>query len=103
MTETNTTLMINVEKQTIVGGNGYDALRFNYEYIDDSITHWSKNFTGQRLNGYELKVDRELTEVSDINLNQMPGFKLTWDYDSEIEHEAKFSIDNNNKQFVRLV
>ena len=37
-----------------------------------------------------------------MKLDMMPGFKLSWKYSTQIEHEARYLNDDTTKEFVRL-
>ena len=98
-------LVFNIEKTPV---SDSDAESFVFyanknEMIDPEKTHFSKNFTKTSLREFRFNHRRKSlnTELKSNNLKMMPGFKLTWFYDSQMKPKNKYSKDDNNKNFVR--
>lgn len=101
-----TTLMLNIEKKTMK--NYFDEMTFNsfrfYE-IDADLTQWSLNITGPFNTEYKIKLHRHVSEkeIKNMDLDEMPGFRLTWNYD--LPEEPKMMVndvmDATTQGFVR--
>ena len=52
---------------------------------------------------YFLNLDRRVPqdEIVDMKLDKMPGFRFSWNYDKEIDSEARYINDDTTKEFVR--
>ena len=80
--------------------------------IDADITHLHKNYT-DKSSPFSLALIRELSQedISNIELDIMPGFRLTWNYDQILEPQNEYSSmpqneyssDINTKHFVRYL
>ena len=106
-----TTLLLNLEK------NSVKALRDKHykenikEYMHMSTigninfdkTHVSKNITGPTSDRYDIRLNRKITDedMNNIKGDKMPGFRLIWSFNKNIESGAKYKLDNT--QFTRLV
>ena len=101
--DNNVTLMFDINKRTM-GDN--DRILYWRDKIDDDLTHWSKQVTAPdtRADYYKIYLDRKVSadEIKDMKLDMMPGFRLTWKYNTKIEHEARYRNDDTTKEFVRL-
>ena len=78
-------------------------LRFDWvNFIDADLTNWSKNITAPS-ESYIIQLDRKVTadDLYNSNLDIMPGFRLTWNYNKHVEPVAKYRSKVKNKQFVR--
>ena len=86
---------------------GYDKLRFNCWNckMDARQTWWSENITAPNPweNYFFIALDRKISneEVKRQKLKLMPGFRLTWDYNSEPEADATYAIYETTKEFIR--
>ena len=70
--------------------------------IDVDITHMSKNFSiGPSKDFFGVLLNRKVSfeEIKNIKIDRMPGFRFSWKYNKEVQHEAKFR--SNNEQFTR--
>jgi len=106
------TLMLNVDKITMKEVYYNDQMTFDCyncktEYIDADVTNWTKNITapnpknGYYYIGHVRTVHRD--DIKRMKLDLMPGFRLTWKYNEQIETEAKYVNDGTAKEFVRFV
>ena len=99
----NVTLTINVDKNTIHEFSQNDKTTFSNIIIDPKEKYFKKNYTNNFINGYiyffstfahfEIKLERKLSQIDigNLKLQKMPGFRLTWNYDSEVgKSEAKY-------------
>ena len=102
--DNNVTLMFDVNKRTIKEVRS-DWMKFGYNingYIDVDLTHWSKNITAPSYL-YYISLDRQVSaeEITNMKLDMMPGFRLSWKYDTKVEAEYRYSSDATTKEFVR--
>ena len=81
-------------------------------YIQSDVTRWNGSFPVTRVWGpmYVLKYLRQRKPEDDIELTDldlMPGFRLTWNYDKHVEPyidpENVQTMSNYQLNFVRLV
>ena len=99
----NVTLTLNVDKNTINEFSQNDKTTFSNIIIDPKEKYFKKNYTNNFINGYiyffstlahiEIKLERKVsqTDIGNLKLQKMPGFRLTWNYDSEAGmSEAKY-------------
>ena len=98
-------LVFNIEKTPV---SDSDAESFVFyanknEMIDPEKTSLTKNFTKTSLREFRFNHRRKSlnTELKSNKLKMMPGFKLTWFYDSQMKPKNKYSKYDNNKNFVR--
>ena len=78
-------------------------IKFGNSYcIDADLTHWSKNITAPSYS-YLITLDRKVTadDINNTNLDTMPGFRLTWNYNKHVELEDKYSSRTVTIQFVK--
>ena len=109
----NTTLMINIEKKTIKDYSEKDELSLDGTKIDADLTYFNKNITGNilfRTESFKSSLIRRLKEedLNDIDLDEFPGFQLSWHYNYQLENwpkytkKPKYGYDaTNNLEFVR--
>ena len=105
--------MINIQKVSICDWNDVGSICLQ-EGIDDNL--WlngnmlnSDNFTiniTTALSLYQYSSIHFTRKVPTqaipyLNLNLMPGFKLTWNYNRKVDQEAKYSDDFTTKEFAR--
>ena len=80
--------------------------------IDAYLTHWSKNITAPSTDEYPyyyLTFSREVSANdidNNMDLDMMPGFIFTWNYNKHVEPENIYSryiygSKEPTKQFVR--
>ena len=103
MVDNNYTLMLDIDKRTVKDN---DKMKFNYfDDIDADLTHWSKNITAPTKDYYSIQFERKISqyEISKMKLKMMPGFGLSWNYNRELEPEARYIKDDTNKEFARWV
>ena len=81
-----------------------DKMRFNsYDcVIDADLTNWSENIL-VRENSYVIILIRKVTAdvINNMDLDRMPGFRLTWRYNKGIEPDDAYTKLAITKQFVR--
>ena len=101
----NTTIMLNIQKKSMEAVK--DQMTFVYfADLHADLTHWSKNITAPNPRRYyDIYLDREVptNDIENMDLDMMPGFRLTWKYDKDVEPEPIFSNQEKTKQFNRLV
>ena len=101
----NTTLMIAIDKKTIKRNIGNDKMSFNNGRtirFDENVSHWSRNFSSPTLR-YNTKLDRYISQenITHVDLDTMPGFRLTWRYNRKLEPDSEYINSDATKQFVR--
>ena len=102
VSDINTTLMFNIKKRTMKEVSDNDQTSFDYNDIDADLTHWSKNVIG-RSYSYRIELDRKVSadDINNMDLDMMPGFRLTWNYNKHVEPETGYGSRTVTKQFVR--
>ena len=74
--------------------------------LDPDLDHYNRNVTSRsKLDRYQTRLTRVVSrkDLSNIHLNQMPGFNLKWNYDNHVEPWPKFVRETKTKLFVRFV
>ena len=101
-------MTFDIHKNTMKKISGYDYMNMNDDdgdiHIDGDLTHWSKTITNPiSKDGYIVGYHRQVSQddIKSMNLEMMPGFRLTWYYNKQVEPEAKYSNDDTTKEFVR--
>ena len=103
----NTTLMMEVKKKTMeeLTDPDFDKMRFCNDCtdIDTNATEWSKNITAPDEDYYYIYLDRMTTidVINNLELDMMPGFTFTWNYNRQLEPEAPYSSYDEHIEFVR--
>ena len=78
--------------------------------FDAYLTHWSKNITAPSTDEYpyyNLVFSRQVSAddiMNNMDLDMMPGFRFTWNYNKYVEPENIYSTygsEEPSKQFVR--
>ena len=103
MGDQNTTLMFDIKKETMKEVSDNDRMYISgVGDIDADLPHWTKNITAPS-SYYIIKLDRRVSanDINNVDLDMMPGFKLTWYYGTHIEPKESFSSETVTKQFVR--
>ena len=104
----NTTLMFDIKKKTMKEVSDNDQMTFGFsDDIDADLTHWSENITAPPYYPYSyyIRLDRQVPadEINNMDLDIMPGFRLTWNYNRYVELLSKYSNEKNTEQFVRYI
>ena len=87
------TVIFKIEKTAMDGDSGADKIKFNDgEYIDSKLTLWIKNITAaypttKCLGCYMFELERDLSKnkILDMNLDVVPGFRLSWKYIKQLD------------------
>ena len=97
--DTDTTLMFKIVKNTLRELSDNDQIKLNLDVIDTDLTTYNENLTEDK-GSNQLKLFRRVSKEDLTNIEQdlMPGFKLVWFYDKYVESQNYFG----NSQFVRL-
>ena len=104
MVDKDVKMMFDIHKNTMKKISGYDYMNMNDIDIDGDLTHWSKTITNPNSkDGYIVGYYRQVSQddIKSMNLEMLPGFRLTWYYNKQVEAEAKYSNDDTTKEFVR--
>ena len=99
----NTTIIFNIEKRTMKEVSDNDNIRnVNNDVIDADLNYWSENITAPTAD-YHIKLNRKVTadDIYNMDPDMMPGFRLTWNYNRNIEPVDIYSNLTKTKQFVR--
>ena len=103
--DNSSTLMVNIEKRTIMRevSDKKDSIKFDCCFIDHYLTHWSKNISAPDKSFYDIKVQRKVSkdDFKNMDLDTMPGFILTWNYNRRVEAVAKYSNEETTQEFVK--
>ena len=99
--DNNVTFMFDVSKRTMKDVNDNDKMQVEYMNMAADQTHKSLNITAPSAS-YYFRLDRKVTQddITNMKLDRMPGFRLSWKYDREIQPEA-FINSGTTKEFVR--
>ena len=83
--------------------NWNDKMTFGNLTIDfyGVKTQWSRNITTKN-KYYTITLDRKVTkdDISQVELDVMPGFRLTWNLTTKLSG-SMYSNDDLTKEFVR--
>ena len=82
--------VIDIEKITMtVGDDEFKYGEHSGDKIDADLKHLWENVTGSN---YKVSLDRKLSmdDIDNVNLDTMPGFKLTWYSDTKSKPNTKF-------------
>ena len=95
MYDSSTTLMLKIEKITMpeahdrmsAGSMSGKSLK-----IHDDLKPWSKNITPPGFM-FDIQYERDVSEddINQMNLDMMPGFRLTWSYNKQHKPRAFFT------------
>ena len=96
----NTTFMLKIEQESM---EEKDELRFGTgfggEKIDSKV--FSKNFSAPK-SYYALKYKRfEIGNMNGKEMQKMPGFRISWKYDTDVVSEAQYKNNEKTLEFVR--
>ena len=105
----NVSLMFDIKKNTMMEVSDNDQILTDIvDDIDANVTHLSKNFTAPspNLNQMYFQLSRTVPEeeISKMELDSMPGFKLTWKYNKHVDQmniEDKYDNKNKRIEFTR--
>ena len=99
--DNNVTFMFDVSKRTMKDVNDNDKMQVEYMNMAADQTHKSLNITAPSAS-YYFRLDRKVSQddITNMKLDRMPGFRLSWKYDREIQPEAFINSDTT-KEFVR--
>ena len=101
----NVTLTFKIYKNTIIEFRQNDQITFFNTVVDPDEKYFQKNFTNTKTSyntytfsspmtsAYEIILERKVSQIdiNNLKLQKMPGFRLTWNYDSESGlSEAKY-------------
>ena len=116
--EENTTILINLEKNTISEFSSNDMLTIYTSNIilDPEIKHWSSNISITDFdihdNSYFYNIDHNRLlsdeDIFALDMDLMPGFRLSWNYNKHLEPDRNlydsilYNDDATNDEFVRL-
>ena len=95
-----TTIKFDLQKITIEENSDNDQMSMDtVGIIDPGITHFSKNVTSARIDSYTVVLNRKIPSetINDIKLDMMPGFRLIWEYETQLG----LPINIWNYEFVR--
>ena len=82
----NVTLMLDITKKTIWLN---DEMKHNCKYIDDDLTHWSKNINPPLTSSCStISFQRKNTRNMD---DMMTGFRFIWNYDRQLKPETNYN------------
>ena len=82
-----------------------DQMSMDENFIESDLTKWSTNITAPFDDYFDISLDRKVPvdDTKDMKIHMMPGFTLSWKYDKHVELVAKYSDEDNMKQFVRYL
>ena len=101
----NVSVTFNLKKNTLTEFKDDDKMTWKIgskeEALDSFALYFNKTFSTKGVVPYILDViytnrielDRKLSDMSDLEIQQMPGFRLTWSYDKQISEKSQDSIE----------
>ena len=97
-------LMFNIEKNTIQEDSDNDRIDFGtVGYLDAGETNFSKTFFPPQ-NETKIVLDRKVSTDTIRNFNtSMPGFRLIWKYDRDVNDYRRSANSKSNKQYIRYL
>ena len=99
-----TTLMFNINKQTMKEVSDNDQMFLDNIIIDADLAHKSANITAPSYSYYtELNRKVSMEDINQLDLDIMPGFRMTWNYNEHLEPEHFYSEEELTKYFVRYL
>ena len=94
------TLIFNLHKNTIEEVSENDKMDMSsIGDIDPYTNHVSQMWNPPTTSAYFFKLDRKVSVEAISNMDTMPGFRLSWNYNTNVEDWQKY-VDSN-KQFIR--
>ena len=104
--DTSTTLLVNLEKNTMKEVSDNDKISISWTDGDSDAekTYVTTNITGPFDDDkYFILLNRKVSDedIRNIKQDKMPGFKFSWKYNKDVELWAKYNAWNN--QFTRLM
>ena len=104
------TLHLQIDKISMKDlSNGEDKITTVYKSLSEDTTHFVKNYTDLKYGnrGIWIKYERKVLkdDVLEMNMDQMPGFKISWYFNGNIEKKINYFGGENggelNRWFVR--
>ena len=71
--------------------------------LDPHLTHWSKNMTAPLEASYSISLVRKVltNDLKNVKLENMPGFRFTWNYHKQMNPWSRYRNESITKNFVR--
>ena len=92
--------MFNLHKNTIEEVSENDKMDMSsIGDIDPYTNHVSQMWNPPTTSAYFFELDRKVSVEAISNMDTMPGFRLSWNYNTHVEDWQKY-VDSN-KQFIR--
>ena len=101
----NTVIMINLDKISLK--DGYESILMPaFGTIDKDTKHYSQNYSGQYFtnipnNMLFISYGRIVADTAKMKLDKVPGLRLTWMYNKEVEKVSMFQMMPKTQNFVR--
>ena len=104
------TLHLQIDKISMKDlSNGEDKISTVYKSLSEDTTHFVKKYTDLKYGnrGIWIKYERKVLkdDVLEMNMDQMPGFKISWYFTGNIEKKINYFGGENggelNRWFVR--
>ena len=99
-----TTLQVDIKKNTIIEQLGRkDTMMLDgWEEIEDHLILIRRNITSP-FDAFQVDLDRKIPmeDLSILKKDFMPGFRLTWSFNKEVQKWPKFRKNWLTKEFVR--
>ena len=117
----NTSIILNIEKNSITKFPKKEWMSINtFQLIHTDVKHFSQNISIADIapkwfnDGFCVSVfmirSVSKDEINSVDLDMMPGFRLTWKYSKQLEPHSKYlnttylpwmNYNSKNKQFIR--
>ena len=97
--------MFDLQKKTMKEVSDNDRITMQYASIDTDLSHLYMNITAPNpeYGYYYILMNRKVVadDIMNMNIDLMPGFRLKWNYDSNMKAEDKYSNEVKSKYFAR--
>ena len=106
----NLTLHVQIDKISMIDlSEGKDSIITRYKSLSEDTTHYVKNYKNLKYGnrGIWIKYERGVSkdDVLEMNMDQMPGFKISWHFSGNIEKKINYFGGESggvlNRWFVR--
>ena len=105
MREDNATqILFEIDKITMEELSNNDKIIFDSDTaLDPHLTHWSKNMTAPLEASYSISLARKVltNDLKNVKLENMPGFRFTWNYHKQMNPWSGYRNESITKNFVR--
>ena len=103
-TDANYTLIFNIEKESIDNTTERETMKFGFNtIIDANLKHYSKNISKSYKSMFPIRLERDISRenIRELKVQRMPGFRINWHFNKEVDSPVKYTNNGRNKEFIR--